>query len=84
MHLLQAGTDKIPGWPNTYFYGNFNEKGEFVLSTNDTDPQGRPYLGRAVFTDISKNGFTWRMDISYDDGKTWKEEVRLTKATRVR
>ena len=81
---LQAGTDKIPSWPNDYFYGNFNEQGDFVLLTEHTDTQGQDYKSRVAFTDITEKGFTWKMDTSYDGGETWTENVRLIKATRIR
>ncbi len=52
-------------------------------SSRGSDPDGKPFLTRTRFYDITPNGFRFRQDRSYDDGKTWSEGVLSIEAKRV-
>jgi hypothetical protein len=48
-----------------------------------TDSEGRPYRSRGRFLEIEPEAFTYRVDRSYDDGKTWTEDFLRIDAKRV-
>ncbi len=56
---------------------------EMLASGRGTDEEGHAYLSRGVFTKISNTGFTYRLDRSTDDGKTWTEGLTTIVAKRV-
>lgn len=56
--------------------------GEMCLNSFGTDNKGKDFISKIFFTDITKNSFTWRYDISYDNGKTWIKKKLLIKAQR--
>ena len=53
------------------------------VSGQGTDAEGRAYLTRTRFHDITPNGFRLQQDRSYDDGRTWTEEFLKIEAKRV-
>jgi hypothetical protein len=57
--------------------------GQLEIAGRGTDPEGRPYLTRTRFFEITANGFRWQQDRSVDDGKTWDEGVLRIEAKRV-
>ncbi len=63
--------------------GNFNEKGEMQAELQGIDASGKAYRQRIFFQDISDEGFLWRADRSYDDGKTWIENIGIAQTHRV-
>jgi hypothetical protein len=48
-----------------------------------TDPEGRPYVSRTRFYDISAAGFKMQQDRSTDGGRTWTEGTLRLEAKRV-
>ncbi|MES2177858.1 MAG: hypothetical protein V4550_08310 [Gemmatimonadota bacterium] len=56
-----------------------------MMQTNSrgTDAEGKPYLSRSRFYDITPTSFKFRQDRSMDDGKTWKEGMLTIDAKRV-
>ena len=57
--------------------------GRMQLTGRGTDQEGRPYLSRTRFFDITRDGFRMQQDRSLDDGKTWTEAVLRIDAKRV-
>jgi hypothetical protein len=53
-----------------------------TFSSTGTDDDGKVFRTRARFMDITPTAFTYRLDRSYDLGKTWTEGVVTIKATR--
>ena len=56
---------------------------EMTVNGRGTDPDGKAYLSRAVFSKITPSSFTYRLDRSYDNGKEWTEGVTRIDAKRV-
>jgi len=54
-----------------------------TTTSRGTDADGKPYLSRARYYDITSTSFKFRQDRSMDDGKTWKEGVLTIEAKRV-
>ena len=54
-----------------------------VASGQGKEPDGIAYLSRGTFTKIAPQSFTYRLDRSYDNGKTWTEGVTTIEAKRV-
>ncbi len=54
-----------------------------TTTTRGTDGDGKPYLARSRYYDITPTSFKVRQDRSTDDGKTWKEGVLTIEAKRV-
>ena len=79
---LQAGTDTPGGFTNGYFYGVFKD-GEIHLKATGKDQQGE-YMDRITFYEITKTGFRWKLDRSYDNGKTWIKNMRMVEAKRIK
>lgn len=52
-------------------------------SSRGTDADGKPYLSRSRFFDITPTSFRYQQDRSYDDGKTWTEGVVRIEARKV-
>lgn len=58
-------------------------KGSMEQESRGTDAEGKPYLARAAFSDITPTSFQFRQDMSYDNGKSWKKNTLIIEATRV-
>ena len=58
-------------------------EGEMHVEARGTDPQGRSFVLRSLFHDITANGFRLQQDRSYDDGRTWTEGFLKVEAKRV-
>lgn len=56
--------------------------GEMVLTSRGTDPEGRAFVTRTRYYDISPKSFKFQQDRSYDDGRTWEEGVLRIEAKR--
>lgn len=56
--------------------------GEMVLSSRGTDQEGRAYLNRTRFYEITPTSFKWQQDRSFDEGRTWTEAVLRIEARR--
>jgi hypothetical protein len=57
--------------------------GEMQVSGSGTDENGKAYLSRATFSKITPAAFSYRIDRSFDGGKTWTEGVTTMDARRV-
>ncbi len=57
--------------------------GRMLVSSRGTDAEGRAYLSRTRFYEISGSGFRVQIDRSYDDGRSWTEGVLRIQAKRV-
>lgn len=58
-------------------------EGRMHQESKGVDQDGKAYLSRARFSDITPSGFTFQQDRSPDDGKTWKENTLVIEAKRV-
>jgi hypothetical protein len=58
-------------------------EGEMQSSGRGTDPEGRAYVSRTRFYDITPDSFRFQQDRSYDDGRTWTEGFLKLEAKRV-
>jgi len=56
---------------------------EMVTTSQATDEEGKAYVGRTRFYDISANAFKYQQDRSYDGGKTWETALLRIDAKRV-
>lgn len=54
-----------------------------LSSSRGTDADGKAYLSRTRFYDITPMSFRFRVDRSMDEGKTWKEGTLSIEAKRV-
>ncbi len=54
----------------------------FTFTSSGTDGDGKVFRTRATFSDITPTSFRYRLDRSYDLGKTWTEGVLVIVATR--
>ena len=57
--------------------------GEMLVSGKGTDEEGKAYLSRATFSKITPSSFSYRIDRSFDGGKSWTEGVTRIEARRV-
>lgn len=57
--------------------------GEMVVSGLGTDETGKAFVSRATFAKITPSTFTYRLDRSFDRGRTWTEGVTTIDAKRV-
>jgi len=55
--------------------------GEFHFEGRGRDQRGE-FLEQITFYDIQADSYSWKMNRSYDDGKTWLENFFAYKATR--
>lgn len=62
--------------------GRFDERGELHALFESVDPQGRAFLQRVHFENITADAFRWSSDRSYDDGATWIEDWGVGHNTR--
>jgi hypothetical protein len=51
---------------------------DIVASSRGTDADGKPYVSRSRYHDISRDGFTFTQERSSDNGKTWKETLEIS------
>lgn len=54
-----------------------------TVTSRGADAEGKPYLSRARYSDITPTGFRFRQDRSTDNGVTWTEGVLTIEAKRV-
>ena len=59
------------------------EGSDLVMNGSGTDPEGKPTLTRARYTDITPTEFRMQQDRSSDNGQTWDEAVLVIAAKRV-
>lgn len=58
------------------------KNGEMIASGQGVDAEGKPYITRTRFYDITATGFKYRQDRSTDNGRTWDEGVLSMVAKR--
>ena len=56
--------------------------GEMHLEGNGIDGEGKPYLSRTRYFDITPKAFQMQQDRSYDNGQTWDEATLTISAKR--
>lgn len=56
--------------------------GQMQLVSQGTDADGRAYVQRTRYYDITAKSFRFQQDRSYDDGRTWDEAVLRIEARR--
>jgi hypothetical protein len=56
---------------------------EMLVNGRGTDEDGKAYLSRGTFSKITPASFSFRLDRSFDNGKTWTEGVTIIDAKRV-
>ncbi len=56
---------------------------EMVTTSQGTDEEGKAFVGRTRFFDITANAFKYQQDRSYDGGKTWDDALLRIEAKRV-
>jgi len=59
------------------------KNGTMTVTSQGTDPDGKPYVARSRFFDITPGTFRYQQDRSYDDGKTWSEGTLRIEAKKV-
>jgi hypothetical protein len=52
-------------------------KPEMITTSQGTDQEGKSYLSRARYTDISPTGFVFIQQRSTDNGKTWNDNLTI-------
>jgi len=57
--------------------------GSMNVTARGADAEGKAYLSRSRFYDITPTSFRFRQDRSTDDGRTWTEGVLTIEAKRV-
>ena len=57
--------------------------GEMHVEGRGTDAEGKPYVTRTRFHDITADSFRMQQDRSTDDGESWDEAVLVIEARRV-
>ncbi|MCB1043432.1 MAG: hypothetical protein KDC35_10855 [Acidobacteria bacterium] len=58
------------------------KNGELVMEGKGSDGMGA-FLERAVYYNISADHYSFKLDRSYDGGKTWIKGMNLIEATRI-
>ncbi|HSB53593.1 MAG TPA: hypothetical protein VLD58_04525 [Gemmatimonadales bacterium] len=58
--------------------------GEMLTTSRGVDPDGKAYMLRTKFYEITAAGFKFQQDRSTDDGKTWTEGTLRLEAKRVK
>jgi len=91
-HAMRAYSNSESGWlvvSLDAYRGRIVESkgqlqgGEMVLSGKGTDPEGKPVLTRARYSQITADSFHLQNDRSADNGATWDEAVLVIDAKRV-
>jgi hypothetical protein len=54
-----------------------------IVTSRGTDTDGKAYVSRVLYTEITPTSFKFRQDRSSDDGRTWDEGVLTIEAKRV-
>ena len=54
-----------------------------LATSRGQGPEGKPYLSRGRYYDITPTSFRFQQDRSMDDGKTWEEGILRIEAKRV-
>ena len=57
--------------------------GGMLVSARGTDQEGRAYVARIRFSDITPTRFLYQIDRSFDNEKSWTEGVMKIEAKRV-
>ena len=57
--------------------------GEMLATSSGTDPNGKSYIARSKYFDITGNSFRFQQDRSSDNGKSWSEGILKIDAKRV-
>ena len=57
--------------------------GKMTVTSRGVDGDGKPYVARTTYSDITPASFRFRQDKSFDDGQTWTEGVLTIDAKRV-
>ena len=57
--------------------------GQMMIRSRGTDPDGRAYVSRVRFFDITPSRFRYQIDRSFDNEKSWSEGVLKIEAKRV-
>ncbi|MEO5818266.1 MAG: hypothetical protein ABIT20_23550 [Gemmatimonadaceae bacterium] len=57
--------------------------GKMVVTSRGVDGDGKAYVVRVTYSDITPQSFRFRQDRSVDDGQTWAEGVLVIDAKRV-
>ncbi len=55
---------------------------QMIVNSQGKEADGGAYLSRGSFTNITAQTFTYRLDRSYDSGKTWTEGFTTIEAKR--
>ena len=63
--------------------GSFDTEGNLRAERDGVDFQGRPIKARIHFTQIKSDSFRWSTDWSYDEGKTWVENIMVATNRRI-
>jgi hypothetical protein len=51
--------------------------GAMTMSSQGTDAEGKPFLSRTRFFDITPQSFHYRQERSFDDGNKWNESLSI-------
>jgi hypothetical protein len=57
--------------------------GKIIATSRGVDGEGKAYVARTTYSDITPQSFRFRQDRSLDDGQTWTEGVLTIDAKRV-
>ncbi len=57
--------------------------GKMTMTSRGVDGEGKAYVARSIYSDITAASFRFRQDRSMDDGQTWTEGVLTIDARRV-
>jgi hypothetical protein len=57
--------------------------GRMTVTSRGVDGDGKAYVARGTYSDITPTSFRFRQDRSLDDGQTWTEDVLTIDAKRV-
>lgn len=63
--------------------GGFDEQGNLTAEFTSEDAQGKAFLQKVYFKNITPNSFSWSADRSYDKGKTWIKDFSTSEQTRI-
>ena len=68
-HWKQTWVDNQGGYLD--FVGDF-QNGQMILQREAKGKDGKPFLQRMVWKNVTSNEFDWSWESSKDDGKTWQ------------